>query len=76
MATINNFEELEIWQLARIQANDFLEILKNPLLAKDYKLRNQMNASSGLVIDNIAKGFERSGTSGATTSNIKLQTNP
>jgi len=61
MATINRFEELEIWQLARLQTNDFDWLVLHTLLARDFELRNQMNPSSGSVMDNIAEGFERSG---------------
>src|SRR5687767_1134800 len=61
MATIKCFEELEIWQLARLQANDFNKLAETTSLSKDYELRNQMNASSGSVMDCIAEGFERSG---------------
>lgn len=61
MATVTKFEELEIWQLARVQTNDFNSLVMTTPLAKDFELRNQMNASSGSVMDNIAEGFERSG---------------
>ena len=61
MATITKFEDLEIWQLARLQTNDFDKLVETTLLAKDFELRNQMNASSGSVMDCIAEGFERSG---------------
>ena len=61
MATIKRFEDLEIWQLARKLENlVFLEIEKGKL-SKDYKLGDQMNASSGSIMDNIAEGFERGG---------------
>jgi four helix bundle protein len=63
MATITKFEDLEIWQLARLQTNDFDELVAATLLARDFELRNQMNASSGSVMDCIAEGFERSGNS-------------
>lgn len=63
MATITRFEDLEIWQLARTQTNDFDAIVASGTLAKDFELRNQMNASSGSVMDCIAEGFERSGNS-------------
>jgi four helix bundle protein len=63
MATITRFEDLEIWLLARIQVQDFDKIVAETSLAKDYELRNQMNASSGSVMDCIAEGFERSGNS-------------
>ena len=61
MATISRFEELEIWQLARQQANELYYIYSIDLFAKDYELRNQISRSSGSVMDNIAEGFERSG---------------
>lgn len=61
MATITRFEDLEIWQLARLQTNDFDILIETTLLAKDFELRNQMNASSGSVMDCIAEGFDRSG---------------
>jgi len=61
MVTISKFEELDIWQLARTQTNDFLLLVESTSLTKDYELRNQMNASSGSVMDCIAEGFERSG---------------
>jgi len=61
MATITKFEDLEIWQLARLQTNDFDKLVETTSLARDFELRNQMNASSGSVMDCIAEGFERSG---------------
>lgn len=61
MATITKFEDLEIWQLSRVQVNEFDKLVETTSLAKDFELRNQMNASSGSVMDCIAEGFERSG---------------
>jgi len=61
MATITRFEDLEIWQLAASQCSDFDLLVETTPLAKDYELRNQMNSSSGSVMDCIAEGFERSG---------------
>ena len=61
MATITKFEDLDTWKLARIQSNDFYYLVGNTSLSKDYELKNQMNASSGSIMDCIAEGFERSG---------------
>jgi four helix bundle protein len=61
MGTINRFEDLEIRQLAMSQCSDLDLLVETTLLAKDFELRNQMNASSGSVMDCIAEGFERSG---------------
>jgi four helix bundle protein len=63
MATITKFEDLEIWQLARVQTNDFDTLVETTPLGKNYELRNQMDASSGSVMDCIAEGFDRSGNS-------------
>ena len=59
MATIKKFEDLEIWQLSRSLENKIFEETDKGRLAKDYKLKDQMNASSGSVMDNIAEGFGR-----------------
>jgi four helix bundle protein len=60
MATINRFEDLDVWQLARGQANDFFSLAQATPL-KDYELGNQMNESTGSFMDCIAEGFERFG---------------
>lgn len=61
MATIKNFEDLEIWQLAREICKDINAIALKTELRKDYKLYSQIDGSSGSVMDNIAEGFERNG---------------
>jgi four helix bundle protein len=63
MATVKAFEDLEIWKLARVQTREFWEIANNTPLYKDFELKNQMNKSSGSVMDCIAEGFERGGNS-------------
>ena len=61
MATINSFEDLEVWKKARVLAKDIYVLITNGSLATDYRLRDQMNGSSGSIMDNIAEGFERDG---------------
>ena len=61
MATITRFEDLEIWKLARTLCKNVFEIAKQSDLKTDYKLYNQINSSSGSIMDNIAEGFERNG---------------
>ena len=61
MATIKQFEDLEIWKLAGILCQNVFEIATKSDLKTDYKLYNQINSSSGSIMDNIAEGFERNG---------------
>ena len=61
MATITNFEDLEIWKDARQQANSIFLLYTVEPFSKDWELKNQINSASGSVMDNIAEGFERSG---------------
>ena len=61
MATINTFEELDIWQLSREICQDVWNAFENSSLGKDFELKNQVNRSSGSIMDNIADGFERNG---------------
>lgn len=61
MATIQKFQDLEIWQLARQLENEIFNLSKGGLLAKDFSLKDQMNRSAGSIMDNIAEGFGRGG---------------
>lgn len=63
MATISRFEDLEVWKLAFQQTKDFDLLVEETTLSKNFELRNQMDASSGSVMDSIAEGFDRSGNS-------------
>lgn len=58
---MSHFEGLDIWKIAREICMDVWNIIENTTLNKDYSLRNQMNSSSGSIMDNIAEGFERNG---------------
>jgi len=59
MATINHFEELDIWKMSRILCTETYNIITKTELKTDYKLKEQINSSSGSVMDYIAEGFER-----------------
>ncbi len=61
MATFKRFEDIEAWQKARILCNKIWIIVMETDLSKDFKLRDQINASSGSIMDNIAEGFGRAG---------------
>jgi four helix bundle protein len=61
MATIKRFEDLEVWRLAREFAKEIYEMTNNEFFSKDFRFRDQLRASSGSVMDNIAEGFERDG---------------
>lgn len=59
MATIKTFEDIEVWKLARELSNEIDEETQKGSFAKDFSLRDQINRSSGSVMDNIADGYER-----------------
>lgn len=61
MGTIKRFEDLNIWQLSRQYCKEIYPLTCMDEFAKDYKLKNQINDSSGSIMDNLAEGFERSG---------------
>jgi four helix bundle protein len=61
MAKINKFEDLEIWQKSR-ELCQFVELLiQTTQLKTNYSLKDQIDRSSGSIMDNIAEGFERNG---------------
>ena len=61
MATITKFEDLEIWQEARKLATEIHLISRDTDLKTDFRFKEQIKASPGSVMDNIAEGFERDG---------------
>jgi four helix bundle protein len=61
MATIKKFEDLEIWQLARLLNNNIAPLLDKLNENRNYELKKQLDRSAGSVMDNIAEGFERDG---------------
>lgn len=61
MAKVERFEGLNVWQEARILANDVYKSILSNNSIRDYPLKNQLNKSSGSVMDNIAEGFDRRG---------------
>jgi four helix bundle protein len=62
MSTWKSFEEIEVWQLARDFCNDIFTIMQYEGLKSDFALKDQINRSSGSIMDNIAEGYGRAGT--------------
>ena len=61
MATFKRFEDIEGWQAAKELCSKINNIIQTTELKRDYSLRNQIDDSSGSVMDNIAEGFGRGG---------------
>jgi four helix bundle protein len=61
MGTIKRFEDILAWQRARVLALKIHELATSGTFERDFKLRDQINGSSGSIMDNISEGFERDG---------------
>ncbi|MHA6279838.1 four helix bundle protein [Salinimicrobium sp. CAU 1759] len=61
MGKVERFEDLEVWKLARLICQKVEILFQETALGKNYSLRNQMESSSGSIMDNIAEGFGRGG---------------
>ena len=59
MATIQKFEDLEVWKKARILSNKVYPLTFKEPIASDFRMKDQMRGSVGSIMDNIAEGFER-----------------
>ena len=53
------FEDLEIWQEARVLTNRVYDLSGCPAFAKDYGLRDQIRRAAVSILSNIAEGYER-----------------
>ena len=61
MSTVLNFEDLKVWQKSRSLSQEIFKLISSGRFAKDFALIDQINRSSGSVMDNIAEGFGRLG---------------
>ena len=59
MATIQKFEDLEIWQLARNLCKKIYPLTFQEPIAKDFRYKDQIRGTCGSIMDNIAEGFGR-----------------
>ena len=62
MATIENFEDLEVWRLARKLTGKLYELSRKELFSKDYGFGDQICRAAVSIVSNIAEGFERRST--------------
>ena len=57
--TIKRFEEMKVWQDARMLTKTIYEITDNRRFNKDFGLKDQIQRASVSVMSNIAEGYER-----------------
>jgi hypothetical protein len=58
MATIQRFEDLDVWQTARTLTNEIHALTQQDEFARDFGLRDQIQRAAVSVMSNIAEGFE------------------
>lgn len=61
MGKAQKFEDLTIFQMARDLCKEVYAITKEGEFHKDSRFVQQIHASAGSVMDNIAEGYERDG---------------
>lgn len=59
MATLEKFEELEVWKLSMELCAEIYKLTNTELFSKDFGLKDQIRRSAVSVPSNISEGFER-----------------
>ena len=59
MPTIHKFEDLEIWQKARLLSHNIYPLTFITPIKEDFRYKDQIRGAVGSIMDNIAEGFER-----------------
>jgi four helix bundle protein len=59
MSTIKRFEELDVWKESRALNKIIGTLIQEKNFEHNFRLINQIEGSSGSIMDNIAEGFER-----------------
>ncbi len=60
MATIQKFEDLEIWKKSRLLSNKIYPLTFIKPISEDFRYKDQIRGSAGSIMYNIAESFERS----------------
>ena len=58
MKKIGQFEDMEVWVLARKLANQIYDVSEKGAFARDFWLRDQMRRAAVSILSNIAEGYE------------------
>ena len=58
MPSIQRFEDLKVWKLARELTRKIYELTGQGKFSRDFGLRDQIQRASVSIISNIAEGFE------------------
>ncbi len=56
---VKSFEDLQVWQDARLFVKIIYELTNSLVFYKDYGLKDQIHRASISIMNNIAEGFER-----------------
>jgi four helix bundle protein len=59
MAKAQRFEDLIVWQEARLLRKEIYAASRIGPFARDFEMRGQIRAAALSALDNIAEGFER-----------------
>jgi four helix bundle protein len=59
MSTIKRFEDLDVWKESRTLNKIIGSLIQEKKFEHNFRLINQIEGSSGSIMDNIAEGFER-----------------
>ena len=61
MATVQKFEDLEVWRKARLLTREIYAVSRTGPFARDFPLQGQIRRAAVSIMSNIAEGFERDG---------------
>ena len=59
MATVKQFEDLQVWQEARGLVREVYKVTRQRAFIRDFALRDQITRAAISSVSNIAEGFER-----------------
>lgn len=59
MATIQKFEDLQVWKKARCLAQKIYPLTFIDPISSGFRFKIQIRGSAGSIMDNISEGFER-----------------